>query len=213
MTQHGRDFFMETYKNLFPKIVSLNNLIWAERKARKGKSSKSYVKEFEEKLLKNINELQKDLINRTYQPRPLETFVLRDPKTRKISKSDFRDRVIHHAVINVLEPLFDKTFIYDSCANRKGKGNLFALKRFIEFSRKVSKNGKIVKNRYEDTNFVRGYCLKTDIKHYFQEVDQEILMEIIIRKVKCRKTLWLVSKIISNTQLGGGANGLGRECL
>jgi len=68
----------------------------------------------------------------------MQTFIIRDPKTRKISKSDFRDRVVHHALVNILEPIFDKIFIYDSYANRKGKGTLEALKRFDQFKRKRS---------------------------------------------------------------------------
>ena len=122
---------------------------------------------------------------------PLKTFILRDPKTRKISKSDFRDRVIHHALINIIEPIFDKTFIYDSCANRKGKGTSFAVKRFEEFQRKVTKN-------YSSY----GYCLKADIKHYFPEVNHDILISIIKRRIKDEKFIWLIKKIIKNTPNG-----------
>jgi len=118
----------------------LANLVLAWRKARKGKTKKDYVSEFERNLLQNLINLHYELKYQTYKPKPLKSFTLRDPKTRKISKSDFRDRVIHHAVCNIIEPILDKTFIYDSCANRKGKGNLFAIKRFDKFKRKVSQN-------------------------------------------------------------------------
>ena len=64
------------------------------------------------------------------KPKPLKTFILHDPKTRKISKSDFRDRIVHHAIVNILEPIFDKFFIYDSCANRKGKTKMPYVKEF-----------------------------------------------------------------------------------
>jgi len=191
-------FQMKTYRAIYQRIISLSNLIWAERKARKGKTTRSYVIEFEKNLLKNLNDLHYELKNQTYKPKPLKTFVLRDPKTRKISKSDFRDRVIHHAIINVLEPIFDKGFIFDSCANRKGKGNLFALKRFNQFARKVSKNGRVIQNRFNDNNMVNGYCLKADIKHYFQEVNQSVLINMIQRKIKDKQTLWLIKQIISN---------------
>ncbi|MFH1290455.1 MAG: reverse transcriptase/maturase family protein, partial [Nanoarchaeota archaeon] len=133
----------------------------------------------------------------TYYPRPLETFVLRDPKTRKISKSDFRDRIVHHAIVNILEPIFEKVFIYDSCANRKGKGALFAIKRFNEFKYKVSHNGKI--NGWISENQAKGYCLKADIKHYFQEIDHEILLEMISRKIKDMRVMWLIGQIIKRT--------------
>ncbi len=113
-----------------------------------------------------------------------------------VSKSHFRDRVVHHAIVNFLEPIFDKTFIYDSCANRKGKGNLFALKRFHKFLRKVSKNGTAMKNSFRDSNYVYGYCLKADIKHYFQEVNHRLLLNMISRKISDGKVLQLIEKIV-----------------
>ena len=201
---------MKTYNNLYPKIYNLSNLILAWRKARKGKTKKKYVIEFEKDLIKNLLKLQKELVEQTYNPLPLKTFILRDPKTRKISKSAFRDRIIHHALFRILEPIFDKTFIYDSCANRKGKGNLFALERFYKFIRKISGNGIILENEFEDNNFVYGYCLKADIKHYFEEVNHETLLEIISRKIKDEKIIWLIEQILNNlpaSKLGGGANG------
>jgi retron-type reverse transcriptase len=117
----------------------------------------------------------------------LKTFILRDPKTRRISKSAFRDRIVHHALCNIIEPLFDKTFIYDSCANRKGKGTLFALNRFNIFQRRVTHNLS-----------KEAFCLKADVKHYFQEVDRDVLLSIIKRKIKCKKTLCLIELILNN---------------
>ncbi len=96
---------MKTYKNLYQRIISIDNLLLAWRKARKRKTKKQYVLEFEKHIVKNILDLYIELKNEQYFPRPLKTFVLRDPKTRKISKSDFRDRAIHHAIINILEPI------------------------------------------------------------------------------------------------------------
>ena len=192
---------MKTYNNLYEKIFSLPNLIRAWKKARKGKTKKLYVKEFEENLAYNLKMLHDELKNRSYQPRVLKTFILRDPKTRKISKADFRDRVIHHAIVSVLETIFDPLFIYDSCANRIGKGNLFAIKRFEKFARIVSLNGKI--NGWFNNNQIKGHCLKADIKHYFQEVDHKILMKIIKRKIVDEKLIDLINKILKN---GGGAN-------
>src|SRR3989344_2562466 len=188
---------MKTYKNLYRQICSLDNLVLAWRKARKGKTQRDYVIEFERDLKKNLLDLQYELITRTYQPKPLTTFILRDPKTRKISKSDFRDRIIHHAIVNILEPIFDKTFIYDSCANRKGKGNLFALKRFDKFKQKVAENGKL--KSFLNNNQVKGYCLKADIKHYFDEVNHDILLQIIKRKINDDKAIWLISQILNNS--------------
>jgi len=198
---------MKTHTRIYKEIISFENLTLAWRNARKGKTGKGYVIEFEQNLFYNLMALHYELKYRTYQPKPLVTFILRDPKTRVISKSDFRDRIVHHAIVNILEPIFDKGFIYDSCANRTEKGNLFALKRFDYFKRKISKNGLIVKNKFKDNNYVSGYCLKADIKHYFQEVDCDILIKIISRKIEDSKAIELIQKILNNNAgfRGGGA--------
>jgi RNA-directed DNA polymerase len=197
-----KTFIMKSHNNLYSKIVSYDNLFLAYENARRNKAKKRYVIEFENNLNNNLKSLRTELLLHSYQPKPLKTFILRDPKTRKISKSDFRDRVIHHALIKIIEPIFDKTFIYDSCANRKGKGNLFAIKRFDEFKRKVSRNGKT--NGGFNNNQVKGYCLKADIKHYFPEVNHDILLNIIKRKIKDEKVIWLIKKIIKNVSMRGG---------
>jgi len=187
---------MKTYKKLYQEITAEDNLILAFQKARKRKSKKEYVQEFSQNLKENLSILRTELLLHTYQPKPLETFMIRDPKTRKISKSDFRDRIVHHALCNVIEPIFDSSFIYDSYANRKGKGSLAALQRFDVFKRKISRNGKT--NGWFNNNQIKGYCLKADIKHYFEEVDHKILLKIINKKITCPETLCLIEKILSN---------------
>lgn len=176
---------MENDKEIYSKVISLRNLILAWKKARKSKTKKHYVIEFENNLRSNLKLIHYELKHQYYKPKPLVNFVLRDPKTRKISKSDFRDRIVHHALISVIEPIFDKMFIYDNCANRKRKGSTFALKRFDFFKGKVTNNLS-----------VEAYCLKADIKHYFQEIDQKILLEIIKRKITDEKALWLIERIV-----------------
>lgn len=178
---------MKTHKNLYDYLCSMGNLTLAWRNARKGKTQTPVVIEFERDTLGNLMKLHCELKNKTYNPKPLITFVLRDPKTRVISKSDFRDRVVHHALILVIGDIFEKQFIYDSCANQIGKGNLFALERFDKYKRKVSKN------------FSCGaFCLKADIKHYFHEINCEILFSIIKRKIADEEVLWLTEKILQN---------------
>src|SRR3989344_1106530 len=104
MAQLARFYInMKTYANLYPKIYSMKNLILAWKKARKGKTKKDYVIEFEKNLGFNLKVLHEELKNQTYNPKPLKTFILRDPKTRKISKSDFRDRVVHHTLVRIIE--------------------------------------------------------------------------------------------------------------
>ena len=138
---------MKTYKNLWPKLCSCENLELAFRKARKRKTKKEYVIEFEADLETNLQQLKNELETFTYSPAPMTTFTIRDPKTRKISASHFRDRVVHHALVNILEPIFEPRFIYDSYANRKGKGVHTAILRFEKFVRKVSHNGKQVQGK------------------------------------------------------------------
>ena len=178
---------MKSYNNIYSEIISLKNLILAWERARKGKTKKEYVKIFERNIAYALKVLHDELEKQIYKPKPLETFVLRDPKTRKISKSDFRDRIVHHAICNIIEPIFDETFIYENCASRKGKGNLFAVRRFYYFLRKISKN-----------NSRKCFILKADIKHYFEEINHEILLRIIKRKIKCAQTIWLIKQIMGN---------------
>ena len=177
----------EEIENLFDCMCSSENIELAFNKARRGKTLKPYVIKFEEELNDNLKQLQHELVTETYKPKRLVTFILRDPKTRKISKSDFRDRIVHHAICNVIEPLFDKTFIYDNYANRIGKGTFKAVERFDRFKRKVSAN-----------NTRTCYVLKADVKHYFETVNHEILMSILQKKIKDDKLLNLIRIILSN---------------
>ncbi len=163
-------------------------MLSAWRKARKGKTKKNYVMGFEKNLRENLKQLRFELMTETYFPQLSKTFILRDPKTRVISKSDFRDRIVHHALINIIQNIFERSFIYDSCANQRGKGNLFAISRFDKFKRKVTSNLK-----------QEAFCLKADIKHYFQEVNHEILFEILQRKIKDEKVINLIVKILQNS--------------
>lgn len=191
-----RQKMAKTYNNLYDKVCSLENLSLAWRKARKGKTSRTYVQDFERNLETNLIKLNFSLKKENYRPLPLKMFVIRDPKTRTIHKSDFRDRIVHHAVINILEPIFERIFIYDSYANRLNKGNLKALQRFNEFVRKVSRNGKI--NGWFSKSQIKGYCLKADIKKYFETINLGILLSLIQRKIKDEKLISLIKKIVAN---------------
>ncbi len=173
--------------SLFDELCHYDNLYGAYWKARKGKTQRKYVLDFEEKLSGNLMQLQQELQSQTYHPKPLETFILRDPKTRKISKSDFRDRIIHHALCQIIEPIFEKRFIYDSYANRLGKGTLKAVQRFDDFKRKVSKN-----------DIHPCFVLKADIRHYFDTVDQDILLAILSKRITDEKVLRLIKVILAN---------------
>ncbi len=179
--------------DLWQELCSYKNLELAFKNARKHKTLRPSVQEFERDLHENLALLRTELLLHSYHPKPLETFILRDPKTRKISKSHFRDRVIHHALCNVIEPLLGKSFIYDSYANRKGKGTLKAIERFSSLQRKVSKN-----------NNTTAFVLKADIKHYFDNVDHAVLIQIIQRKIKDERVLWLIQRILGNYSIQPG---------
>jgi RNA-directed DNA polymerase len=174
-------------RDLWNSLCGYDNLYLAYKKARKHKTTKSYVVKFEKNLKDNLLLLRTELLLHCYSPKPLVNFTIRDPKTRKISKSDFRDRVIHHALCNVIEPIFEKLFIYDSYANRIGKGALKAVERFDYFKRKVSRN-----------NTVSCYVLKADIRKYFDTVHHTVLLNTIKKKIKDPKIIWLILKIVNN---------------
>ncbi|MBI5804388.1 hypothetical protein HY450_04030, partial [Candidatus Pacearchaeota archaeon] len=198
---------MKTYKKLYEKISSVDNLMLAYKKARRGKSKKTSVVEFEKNLDAELKKLHEELISFTYKPKPLRRFVIRDPKTRIIHASSFRDRIVHHAILNAIVPIFEKRFIYDSYASRIDKGTHKAIQRFDYFKRKVSRNGKLVKSGGANENYIEGYVLKADIKHYFESVDHEILINILKKKIRDGKVIWLVKKILVN--FDGEAQGKG----
>ncbi len=178
---------MKKYKNLYQELCSVENIELAFKKAQKRKSNKPYVIEFKNNLDENLKLLREELLSEVYQPRPLRTFVIRDPKVRKIRKSYFVDRIVHHAICNILDPIFEKRFIYDSFANRLGKGTLNAIKRFDKFKQKVSKN-----------NTRNCYVFKADVKHYFDEVNHSILIDILRKKINDEKLISLISKVLKN---------------
>jgi len=193
----GIIFKMKTYKNLYPKLCSYKNLELAFKKASKGKSKKFYVIEFKKNLRQNLLDLKKELEGETYRPSSLTKFTIRDPKTRLIRKSIFKDRIVHHTIVNILEPIYEKRFIADNYANRIGKGTISAIKRVDKFKRKVSKNGKLVSNSITN-NMVEGYVFKADIKKFFDSINQAKLLEILRRKIKDEKMIWLIAKILKN---------------
>ena len=189
--------FAEKKQSMFEEICSLENLQLAFRKARKRKTLKWYIIEFEKNLEDNLRQLREELSSFSYRPMPLKTFIVRDPKTRKISRSHFRDRVVHHALCNIIEPIFQKSFIYDSFANQIGKGTLKAIERFDCFKRRASLN-----------NTKTCYLLKSDIRQYFETVDHEIMISILRRKISDDKVMWLIKVILNNYSTKEGGKGM-----
>jgi len=188
---------MKTYHHLYSQVCSTENLLLAFKKARKGKTLLEYVVVFEKDLDSNLAVLRTELLLHSYRPLPLQTFILRDPKTRKISVSNFRDRIVHHAICNVLEPLFDRIFIFDSYANRKKKGTLAAIKRLEYFINKVGHNKTII-TKFPEKMKVRGFYLKCDIKKYFDNINHKIMLKLINTKVRDKELLFLIKTILNN---------------
>ncbi|MFH0796271.1 MAG: reverse transcriptase/maturase family protein [Candidatus Omnitrophota bacterium] len=169
----------ETYRNLYDRLCSFENLLLAGKKAQKGKKFKENTARFNFYLEPELLRLQDELLSQTYQPGKYRKFVVYDPKRRLISAAPYRDRVVHHALCNIIQPLLEKSFIFDTYANRIGKGTHKAIIRCQEFSRK------------------NKYVLKFDIVKYFDSIDRKILFQTVARKIRDEKVLWLVRQILA----------------
>lgn len=189
---------MKSHKNLYEKICSFENLYSAFEKAKRKKRRKKDVGKFEYNMEGELLKIKEELESLNYKPSSPKRFFLREPKKRDIWVVDFRDRVVHHALCNIIEPIFDKSFIDDSYACRKCKGTHKAIKRFDEFKRKVTKN-----------NTQKAYVLKADVKKYFDNISHKILLEIIGRKIKDGKTMQLIERIVENHEGKGELKGKG----
>ena len=175
---------MKRHGNLWPQIIAFDNLLAAARQAQRGKRYRDNVLAFNYNLAGELLQLQQELKTHTYRPGAYRTFKIHDPKTRLISAAPYRDRVVHHALCNVIVPLIERTFIHDSYANRVGYGTHRALQRFTHFARSSR------------------YVLQCDIRKYFPSIDHAILKALLRRKIKCAPTLWLIDAVIdaSNPQ-------------
>jgi len=171
---------MKTYKGLYAQIIEFDMLYRAWRKARLGKRYKPTVAAFEQDLDAQLLSLHTQLTQETWEPGGYRSFTIHEPKRRKISAAPFQDRVVHHALIKVLEPIYERKFIYDSYANRKNKGTHKALDRCTHFMR-----------RYK-------YVLQCDIKQFFPSIDHAILKTILARTIACKPTLRLCDRIIDS---------------
>ena len=169
---------MRTWKRLFPRICSFDNLLLASKNAQRGKRFRPDVFEFNARLEENLLALQRELEEQAWMPGVYREFYVQESKRRLISAAPYRDRVVHHALCSVVEPLFDPTFIYDSYACRKGKGTHAAADRYTSFSRRAK------------------YVLKCDVSRYFPSVRHDALFGQLARRIGCRKTLWLCEEVI-----------------
>jgi RNA-directed DNA polymerase len=171
---------MESHANLWPRVTSFENLYEAFRRARKGKRGRPDVAAFEFDLEGNLLALQRELETERYRPGRYRHFRVHEPTERKISAAPFRDRVVHHALCRVIEPLFDRVFLPHSFANRVGKGTHAALGRCRSLMRR------------------HPWVLKADVSKFFPSVDHEILLVLLAKRIRCRPTQRLAGLILAS---------------
>jgi RNA-directed DNA polymerase len=176
---------MKLYRDLYNQIISVENLFLAWNKFKLGKSSRTDVTEFEWWLEENIFALSRELKNHSYKHGAYRAFYIHDPKQRQIHKAVVRDRIVHHAVFSVLNPIFEPTFIANSFSCRVGKGTHKGVMELAKILRQVSHN-----------NTGSCFILKCDVLKFFASVDQDILLGILGKRIKDAHTIELLREII-----------------
>ena len=156
---------MRRVGGVWPRIVCWQNLLDAALAAARGKRKRPDVARFMANLETNVCAIQRELESGNYQPGGYRTFWIRDPKPRQISAAPFRDRVVHHALTQVLEPVFEPRFTAYSFASRKG----FGQHRALQLARNAVRKYR--------------YVLKCDIRKYFPSIDHAILKDLLARVV------------------------------
>jgi len=198
---------MKKFNDLFEKVCLFENLHFAYLEARKCKRYREEILAFGFDLEKNLLSLRDELAARTYRHGGYREFIVNDSKKRRIQAAPFRDRVVHHALCNIIEPIFDKGFIYDSYACRIDKGTHKALKRLKTFLRSMAFMERERERERESRNAPREiYCLQCDISKYFDSISHKVLFSILKRKIRDEKTLWLIKEILdsNNKETGKG---------
>ena len=178
---------MKIFNDIFTRIASRENLFDAWDAFRIGKQKKPDVLAFEWNLEPNLFKLHRELRAGAYQHGPYQSFHIRDPKPRHIHKATVRDRIVHHALYNILNPIFEPAFIADSFSCRIGKGTHKGVSRLHGLLRKVSRN-----------NTKPCYALKCDIQKFFASVDQKILLSQIRKRIRDVRTLDLIERVITS---------------
>ena len=171
---------MKRYKQLWGQVTSLENLMEAACAALRGKRSKASGAAFFAHWETEVVKLEREFREGIYEPGAYHYFKISEPKQREIAAAPFRDRVVHHALVRVLEPLFEPRFIEDSYACRKGRGNHAGMRRALHFSQKYSK------------------VLKCDIRRYFPSIRHDLMLEKIARVVGDEKVMALIRQILGS---------------
>jgi len=174
----------KTARDLWPSVINFENLFKAWQATRLGKRYEKESLLFGERLEENLFELQGRLLHKTWMPSRWREFVVREPKLRLVQAPPFHDRVAHHALVRVIEPLFERRFIQDSYACRKGRGTLAASGRTQSFLRGARRK------------WPRPYVLKADIKGYFPHIRHDILMGILNKVIGDADVIWLCGQMV-----------------
>lgn len=175
---------MKRAGHLFDQITNFENLWLSAHRASRGKKNKRVVAEFNFRLAENLSRLQDELKRGTYCCSRYYIFQIFDPKNRWIVVSDFRDRVVQHALCRIIVPHMEKKFIFDSYANRTGKGTHRGVKRYQHYACRFR------------------YVLNCDIVKFFPSIDREVMKAKIARTIKCDRTLHLCNLIIDSAPYG-----------
>lgn len=187
---------MKTFNNLYSKIYDFQNLYLAYIKARRGKRYTPDALKYRANLETNLITLQNELVWKTYRTGEYKTFYVYEPKVRMVAALPFKDRVLQHALCNIIEPIHEARFIKDSYACRPGKGIHAGANRAQYFMRVVKRQGPL-------------FCLKGDIAQYFPSVDHNVLKNLLRKHIVCADTLWLCDEIINSaSSLSGCPKGM-----
>ena len=175
---------MKRIGNIYEQIISINNLKLADSKARKGKSNNYGVRIHDKNRENNIINLHKMLKEKTFKTSEYDIFKIYEPKERLIYRLPYYpDRIMHHAIMNILEPIWNSVFTTDTFSCIKGRGIHGAAKK-VRKAIKDKENSK--------------YCLKIDIRKFYPSVNHDVLKAIIRKKIKCEDTLYLLDEIIDS---------------
>ena len=172
--------------NLYQHIYTTGNLVFALRKALRGKRDKPSTRAFLENCRTNLRTLQQELAQCIWVPGEYNTFTIHEPKKRIISAAPFPDRVAHHAIINITEPVFERFSIYDSYACRRGKGLHAAISRAHSFQKN------------------NAWFLKLDIQKYFDSIDHATLKALLVRQFKDQRLMSVFGRIIDSAHAETG---------
>lgn len=178
---------MKVHKHIYQNIITPEHLFTSWEEFRKGKQSRKDVQEFEWNLEPNIFALHRDLKRYIYKHGAYSAFMICDPKQRRIHKATVRDRILHHAIFSVLNPLFEPTFIAHSFSCRKDKGTHKAVETLDTMLRQVSSNGH-----------KPCFALKCDIHQFFASVSHDILIGILEKRIKDSQAIELLREIIQS---------------